>query len=144
MAISASLHWVVSQSIFLVRIDTYKQGITYKHGKITSESVTSQVGYSCPPILTAILIGAALMLFAIAMGAKRLNGELPVAGSCSAAISAACHRPTDDIDAAFMPVQWGAVSSDEADDIGHCCFTSRVVESVVSGRTYAGTVRSGS
>ena len=38
---------------------------------------------------------------------------MPIAGPCSAAISAACHRPEEDVDAATKPVMWGTVSSDD-------------------------------
>lgn len=132
VAVSATLHWIISQSIFLARIITYQNGVAS-----AAESV-SEVGYSCPPILTGILIGAALVVFAVAMGYRRLNSDMPVAGSCSAAIAAACHRPKDDVDAAYLAVQWGEVPTEGTDDVGHCCLTSKHVEKVTSGRAYAG------
>ena len=52
---------------------------------------------------------------------------MPVVVSCSVAIAAACHRPKDDVDAAYLPVSWGEVKrhdSDEALDVYHCCLTS--------------------
>ena len=60
---------------------------------------------------------------------------MSLAGSCSAAISAACYRPEEDVDAAIKPVMWGVVSSE--DDVGHCCFTSLEVSPPVQGEGYA-------
>lgn len=34
---------------------------------------------------------------------------MPLAGNCSLAISAACHPPLDDEDAALKPLMWGEV-----------------------------------
>lgn len=132
LAISAVLHWVISQSIFLARIEVYDDG------KKVNSSSASSVGYSCPPILTAIIIGIVLSIGAIAMGFRRLKGAMPVASSCSVAISAACHRPKNDIDAAYLPVQWGEIKNDMVDETGHCCFTTQPVTDLVPGRMYAG------
>jgi len=34
---------------------------------------------------------------------------MPMVGTCSAAISAACHRHEKDMNAHFMPLRWGFV-----------------------------------
>ena len=60
---------------------------------------------------------------------------MPLARSCSAAISAAFHRPEEDVNAALLPVSWGAVSTDGP--IVHCCFTSFEVSPPVEGELYA-------
>lgn len=68
---------------------------------------------------------------------------MPLASTCSAAISASCHQPLpDDRDAYRFPVQWGVVSVDDRDaqgvGVGHCCFTTaRDVEAPVAGWMYA-------
>ena len=64
-----------------------------------------------------------------------------VAGSCSVAISAACHRPKDDIDAAYLPVSWGEVSPESEDAVGHATFTSLPVQRLTEGHLYAGLRR---
>lgn len=48
---------------------------------------------------------------------------MPLAASCSAAISAACHCPAGDEFAALMPVQWG-VTSEDKDKVKKCAFTT--------------------
>ncbi|CAK4031371.1 Hypothetical predicted protein [Lecanosticta acicola] len=132
LVISSTLHWVISQSIFLVRVDVYDDG-----EPVPSQNV-SAVGYSCPPILTAIMIGVLLSFVAIAMGFRKFKSQMPVAGSCSVAIAAACHRPKDDADAAYLPVQWGEVEAETVDETGHCCFTTHPVKTLAAGRMYAG------
>jgi hypothetical protein len=43
-----------------------------------------------------------------------------MAATCSAAISAACHRPVADKDAHLLPVQWGIIDDGSA----QCAFTT--------------------
>lgn len=67
---------------------------------------------------------------------------MPLASTCSAAISAACHQPLPDDQEAYMfPVQWGVVGVDRNADgvrVGHCCFsTARDVKGPVEGDVYA-------
>ncbi|KAF7198361.1 hypothetical protein HII31_00100 [Pseudocercospora fuligena] len=133
LIISATLHWMISQSIFLARINTYYDG------KPTETDDISSVGYSCPPILVAMLIGIVLLFVALAMGFRKFRSPIPIASSCSVAIAAACHRPNDDPDAAYLPVQWGEVEAEGSDETGHCSFTSGPVEPLVNGRMYAGS-----
>ncbi|RMY99326.1 hypothetical protein D0862_07171 [Hortaea werneckii] len=130
---SATLHWLISQSIFLARVSVYDS-----RGNYDGED-HSEVGYSCLPILLAILLGTAMLLAAVGSGFRKSASHIPVAGSCSVALAAAAHRPKSDIDAAFLPVQWGEVNSEGTDEVGHCCFTSKEVRDLMEGRMYAGS-----
>jgi len=125
---SAVLHWLISQSIFLVRV-TVSQDSSYK---------ASQLGFSCAPMLTVIVLGSLMLLTAPGFGFRKNTSCVPVAGSCSAVLSAACHPPKHDVDAAYLPVRWGAVSNASNEEVGHCCFTSGEVHDLVPGRLYAG------
>lgn len=49
----------------------------------------------------------------IGLGVGRFNSSIPLAASCSAAISAACHPPPGD-DHAVKPVMWGEVPMKKA------------------------------
>ncbi|KAK2760007.1 hypothetical protein FQN54_002743 [Arachnomyces sp. PD_36] len=132
MGMSGLLHWLVSQSFFLVRMDEYAS---------TGEFIrsTSNCGYSCIAIILAIMVGCLLVLSALAMGCRRYKTGIPAAGSCSAAISAACHPPPGDQKAATLPVQWGAVEGFEnSNGVGHCSFTTREVSLPIPGNVYAG------
>ena len=54
---------------------------------------------------------------------KYKNGA-PLVSTCSAAISAACHRPARDTQAHMFQVQWGVVSPATDRHPGHCSFTT--------------------
>ena len=129
LTLSALLHWFVSQSLFLANVGYYDN-----EGLEDTASSISTVGYSCISIITVIILGAVVTLVGVLIGFRRHQG-MPLAGSCSAAISAACHRPEEDVDAAIKPVMWGVVSSE--DGVGHCCFTSLEVSPPVQGERYA-------
>ena len=83
-----------------------------------------------------ILLGGLLLISLNLIGFRKYPDGLPLAGTCSAAISAACHRPEDDVNAAEKPVMWGVVDSD--DTVGHCCFTSQEVTAPPEWKRYAG------
>lgn len=127
--ISGILHWLVSQSLFLARVSFYLED-----GTEDNASSFSTVGYSCIAIITVIIVGGIVVLFGILNGFRRYKPGIPLVGSCSAAISAACHRPKEDEDAAGKPLMWGVVST--KDGIGHCCFTSFDVTPPVEGELY--------
>lgn len=67
------------------------------------------------------------------------GSSMPLVVSCSAAISANCHRPELDEDAYLLPVRWGVVS---VNGEGHkiCSFTTmRDVEPPKPGDILVGT-----
>ena len=67
-------------------------------------------------------------------GFRTYEPGVPVLDPCSAAPSASCHRPVDDVDAAKLPVKWGVVETEGP--VGHCCFTSHKVSSPNTNRLY--------
>lgn len=129
---SGMIHWLISESIFLLRISTFYEG---SEG---AASTSSQVGYSCPPILAGVLIVLAMIFVVGWLSCRKLASSIPIAGSCSVAIAAAAHRPKDDVDAAYLPVRWGEVRREGTEEVGHCCFTSKEVHEPIPGRLYAG------
>ena len=133
---SGTLHWLVSQSIFLARIN-----VIDSKGNTVPGSI-STCGYSPIAIIFFIALGSFLVLTGIACGFRTSKGGTPLVGSCSAAISAACHPPASDTTASLKPVRWGAVGdrfsqSDGDETIGHCCFTSLHVDAPTVGKEYA-------
>ena len=77
----------------------------------------------------------------IGNGFRRFDSPIPLAGSCSFAISAACHPEKDDEDAAYRPVSWGQVKRSYGhgnEEVYHCALTSQEVEQPIPGRLYAG------
>ncbi|KAK5157013.1 hypothetical protein LTS14_004530 [Recurvomyces mirabilis] len=128
IAISTLLHWLVSQSLFLVRVTTGSQGEDYR---------ISSLGFSCSPILATIIVGSVLVLGAIGFGCRKLASSMPLASSCSVAISAACHPPGEDTDAALLQLSWGEVGEANT-ELGHCSFTSEETRSPRPRHLYAG------
>ncbi|KAF4905174.1 hypothetical protein CGCVW01_v012944 [Colletotrichum viniferum] len=128
---SGVLHWLISQSIFLVRIEFYN------HDEGKSEAITTACGYSPVGIILVIVAGAVLIGLLVATGCRPLrHGGIPLAGSCSAAIAAACHAdPSEKDSLATSPLTWGVVSGKDVDP-GHCSFTSKDVEKPVEGCLY--------
>lgn len=87
------------------------------------------------------LAGVSLLLGALTLGYfKHLDGDMPPAGSCSAAISAACHPPESGSDS-LKPLQWGVVSQDvygmNQEEGGHISFLSAAVTGPVKGFYYS-------
>ncbi|KAK5112504.1 hypothetical protein LTR62_004261 [Meristemomyces frigidus] len=135
---SGTLHWLISESIFLARLSVYSNTNDANIAATSADAEEySEVGYSCLPILLAILLGTAMLLFALGLGLRKFASAIPVAGSCSVALAAAAHRPVGDTDAAYLPV-WGEVDGEGNEEVGHCCFTSEEVHELVPGRAYAG------
>ena len=132
--LSGLLHWLVSQSLFLARVASYDS-----NGEEDIREMISSMGYSCIAIITVIILGSIVIALGILNGFRRYRPGMPLVGSCSAAISAACHPPREDVDAATLPVLWGAVSNPQGDGtVGHCCFTSLETSPPVEGEAYAG------
>jgi hypothetical protein len=133
---SAVLHWFISQSIFLARVSVWKDGME------TSLKSYSAVGFSPAPIFCTILLGTCMLLVAVGMGFRKLPSSVTIAGSCSMALAAAAHRPESDVDAAVLPVKWGVVCAPEnAEGVGHCCFTSEQVTEPQEEKLYAGDMK---
>lgn len=77
-----------------------------------------------------------MVIAVLALGFRKLSSLMPVASSCSAAISAACHPPSDDVDPACKAVSWGQVEQEPNRIVGHCSFTSLQVYAATSEHMY--------
>jgi hypothetical protein len=53
-----------------------------------------------------------MVLIIILISFRKIPNGIPLASTCSIAISAACHCPKDDTDASLLPVQWGVITPD--------------------------------
>jgi hypothetical protein len=110
---------------------------TSSNSQYTSISNTFTVlGYSPKAILTSIIITVVMLAILIWNQFRRYPSAMPLAVNCSFAISAACHQPDDDPDAAYKRVMWSAISHPKGDLPGHCCFTSHDVEPPIVGEHY--------
>lgn len=70
------------------------------------QSVTA-IGYSCAPMIGVLVLGGLLLLALASVFDRNLPYHMPIAGSCSFALAAHCHKPERDIDAAVLPSQMG-------------------------------------
>jgi len=150
MIISGVLHWLVSQSIFLVAIEEMAPGLDggsftgiTRYGQPQSGYTRTgygnlTCGYSPIAIIFVILVGFLLMATTILLGFRRYKAGNPLAANCSAVISAACHTKNglEDIKAPYLPLQWGVTHFEG--EIGHCAFSADEVTFPKEDHLYAG------
>ena len=139
--LSGTLHWLVSQSIFVVAIDVYDaEGILDVQVGLSTDAANKTCGYSPIAMLTVVILGVLMFAAVIGFGHIPYKRGMPLAGSSSLAISAACHpehKPRMESELlAVRKLQWGIVSTSR-DEIGHCAFSSEEVGPLLKGRTYA-------
>ena len=104
------------------------------------------MGYSCIAIIFVLILGILAVLTAAGMGYKPFSGEITTVGSCSAAISAACHIwETDSEGIIGKKVRWGDIGIEPTLGVRHLTFSSEEgVKKPVLGKVYAGVRETGS
>lgn len=136
---SGLLHWMISQSVFVIQT----VGFVAPDFKHDSKLDASVIGYSSMGIILSMALGGAMVVALIMIGVfgkykpKNLKGApgegeptypMPLVSTCSAAISAACHRHSEDIHAHLLPVRWGyvtdVVDTEPGIGKGRFCFTT--------------------
>ena len=139
--LSGILHWSASQSLFMVLLDVMTDDTPRQ---VDQQQSVASLGYSPIAIILTTLVGSVIVLVGSTLALRRYPAGMPLAGSCSAVISAACHPPKDDTEAALAPVQWGVVRSDveheelpvQHEDVRHCSFTSFDATEPIPGIRY--------
>lgn len=153
ISVAAILHWLISQSIFLAVVTIYDE-----LGNLHENFAVATCGFSPLAMILVIVSGAFLGLGILALSRLNLNKGMRIVGSCSAAISAACHpevagtqHAEDGWETVKGPVVWGEVamaanfkSDVEDDSSGHCCFAGAAggewntkVRQPVEGKPYS-------
>ena len=135
LIVSGLLHWLVSESIFLARIRVFDHEVPVDEIATAGPSINA-CGYSVMALVLVLTLSGVMMITLWGSGFVKANGAMPIVSSCSVAISAACHRIPDDVDAAVMPLKWGVVDTENS-DVGHATFSSREVGPLVPGQLYA-------
>lgn len=132
MLLITSLHWLISQSIFVVRVR-----IRDFEGIEDVESSIITCGYSLIATIATITVGSLAVLILVGYGIfRRYEPGMTLVGSSTAAISAACQSRSDEVaDASSVELQWGVVSAHR--NVEHCCFSSTHVSSLVEGKLYS-------
>lgn len=142
IAFSTLLHWLISQSLFLVAIHAYSPT---QHRDLGNDLVSC--GFSPVAIVTTICVGVVMLLCLSGTAFRRFKSGMPVAGSNSLAMSAACHSYSlareDECDGGnwlreeYLPLKWGAVPFPGQHEVGHCTFSSEEVETPRDGFLYS-------
>ncbi|KAE8363430.1 hypothetical protein BDV27DRAFT_158828 [Aspergillus caelatus] len=132
--VSTLVHWLISESLFLVMIEAYTVNLERDP---TNDIITC--GYSAVAIVATISVGAVALGALIGLSFRRFKSGMPVAGSCSLAIAASCHananpRDLSREDESALPLQWGEVGGREP--VRHCTFSSAEVYMPQNGRVY--------
>lgn len=132
LALTVSLlHWLVSQSVFLVTAAAFQSS-----GARDYAADSYRIGFSSMGIILSLILGVILIAALLGLGCRKITFRIPMVGTSSAAISAASHRPIEDDDAHLLPVKWGVV--DKTGGIGHCCLTTACnVTEPIQGQEYA-------
>jgi len=101
------------------------------------------VGYSCIAIIFALPLAILALLTAVGVGLRPFAAEITTAGSCSAAISAACHALGEDSKGMVgKKVRWGVVEIAPNLRWRHLTFSNKEgVRKPVFGEIYAGAGR---
>ena len=140
----ALLHWLISQSIYLVSLERFRttgEPSNYVFPTVPSfdDDGDNQIltcGYSPVGLGATLFCGLVALTCLKVLGRKAFAGLMPIAGSCSAAISAACHVASDEPEnSSTKGVRWGVVSVQRG-GIGHCSFSSLEVGEVESEQYY--------
>ena len=130
IATSALMQWLLSQSIFLVRIEMRDTS-----GRLSPTSKCA-CGYSPLSFLVFFIVFFTFLGVILCFILRVVEIRIPPARHRSFIISAACHPPPNDIDAHLKEVQWGVTKSSSERLIGHCTFTSEEVTAPREARFY--------
>jgi len=100
----------------------------------------SGVGYSSIAIIFVLMLGVVALLAGVGMGYRKFAAEITTVGSCSAAISAACHVWGEDSEEIVgKGMRWGDVGIGPNLGVKHLTFSSEMgVRKPVPGEVYAG------
>jgi hypothetical protein len=101
------------------------------------ESLEPSLSYSPLAVMVSVIIGGVMFLGLWFIGLFfKLPGEMPIVRSCSAAISAACHRPRWDTNASVKKLSYGSVEGRSTNDMEHVAFCSGETWPLRDGEMY--------
>ncbi|CAH0026002.1 unnamed protein product [Clonostachys rhizophaga] len=139
LSLSVLMHWMVSQSLFVVQIfeESTWESIYEDADYLGVDSAITIPAYSPMAIILTIVIVAVTFLGIVGLGRVRLRDGLPTTKNSSLVISAACHplEGTSSMEA----VKWGVVliAEDGSNQVGHCSFSNHKVGFPEEGRAYS-------
>ncbi|KAF3479909.1 uncharacterized protein GIQ15_06885 [Arthroderma uncinatum] len=138
MSMSILLHWLISQSLFLVQSSTFGPGP--KGGRLPGFDYPAR-GYSLLGSILALTLGLLMVIAILLNSFVRAYTDIPAGfqlmGHNSTAIKAICQRPEKDSQAAFFPVRIGVVQSDTDEHLNKVVFsTDTEIQTPKQGEQY--------
>lgn len=123
ITVSTILHWLLSQTFFLIRIDYFP---------VDSEEADVERSESACGVSFASLTAFCGICFVLCgligyLARPNLIPALPQIENCSLMISAACHPAPDEVEPHLEQVQWGVVRQRTVDGHLFCSLSSKPV-----------------
>jgi hypothetical protein len=131
LVMTGTFHWLISESFFLVSLKAFRDTESQPRDSVFG------IGFSSLSIAIAAVICFSLITILTIKSLQRYKVGMPVAGSCSLVISAACHKAEGEEAPQLGKVMWGVVKEQDKQSWGHCAFTRETVEPPVPGMFYA-------
>ncbi|KAJ4267481.1 hypothetical protein NW762_003588 [Fusarium torreyae] len=132
-----AMAFLLSQGILLVSVDG-------------GEESTTGIGFSPLPLLILLALLVVLGLGVVGLSLRKVDprgaieGGMPAGnpltlkgGTCSAVLSARCHRVPREAGVETLEVRWGVVREGVGMNAGHATFSGRPVGDIMVGRAYA-------
>lgn len=131
MLFSVFLHWLISQSIFVVSV--YSEGAKNPSGVLTGKPYYVTCGYAPTPM--AVVIGIAVLMIIILMVAGRwtLRSNIPFMFSRSDLIARECHPDIMLDGESFKRLQWAARHDNDTNSDWYAFSSLPVEQSQSSG-----------
>ena len=127
LVMSSTLHWLLSQSIYVVRLDFFTAEGTKSDNAIN--------GIAWSPLVLTIFVAATvvLLLVLLAFSLRKFPPGIPIVSGSSWAISAGCHaiKPGESL----QKLSYGVIS-DLGNDKYHVGFSSGIVRPLAPGEHY--------
>lgn len=103
---SSGLHWAMSQSLFLAKVD-----VLNPYGKIDGDRSFSTLGWSGLALLILLLFGGLMLVTLVASGFRRFRVGAPTVGSNSRAMLAASFTLGNGQDEALKKLKYGVLAN---------------------------------
>lgn len=151
MLVFAATGFTLSNSLFVVSLDFTAPTSTNPDSGANIPAPVSAMGTSGSGLLALLALLVTILALVLGLGLRRADPSPTTAngrpagnplvlrgGSCSAVISARCHRrPEEGSRVVEGPVTWGVVREGEGMEVGHAGFSGAEVGMVNVGKTYS-------
>ena len=138
MFISGLVDWLLSQSLFTTSVQMYEYDREHSKWIISTTAMPYHTCNYSPLAMVFLCVCLAIMgIGLLHLSTIQLKTDMPLAASCSAVISAACHPKEGEKGSEISQgvVRWGVTDYDNK-GIGHCAFSLDPVRRLETGRSY--------